>query len=508
MKSKIKSQKPEIGRQSNAFMRYRRWLRGASAGVLLLVALPLAAQQKADRSKPPELGPPAALRLPPIQRFSLSNGIPVVLMEKHNVPLVQVNLIVAAGSAMDPPGKSGLASLTADMMDEGAGTRNALELADAIDFLGANISTFAGMHTSGVSLYTPLSKLDQALPLMADIAMRPTFPADELERKRKERLTTLAQWHDEARVIASVLFNRTLYSSNHPYGLPTIGNEKSIRSFTTNDLKKFHASTFHAGNATLVVVGDVQPTALLPKLEAAFGSWEKKPVSKPTWPAVKQVGSRKIFLVDKPGAAQSVIRIGRIGVARTTEDYFPLLVMNTILGGSFTSRLNQNLRETNQFAYGAGSSFDMRVLPGPFLAASDVFTNVTDKALMEFMKELNNILQPVNDEELARAKNYLALGYPDNFQSVGQIAGQLGELVTYNLPDDYFNTYVQRVQAVTKADVERVAKKYLDPEKVVIVIVGDRKTIEKGVRELKLGPVEVLSIEDVLGKAPTVEPTK
>jgi predicted Zn-dependent peptidase len=178
------------------------------------------------------------------------------------------------------------------------------------------------------------------------------------------------------------------------------------------------------------------------------------------------------------------------------------LVLNTILGGSFTSRLNQNLRETNQFAYGAGSQFDFRVLPGPFLAASDVFTNVTDKALTEFMKELNNILKPVSDEELTRAKNYLALGYPDNFQSVGQIAGQLGEVVTYNLPDDYFNTYIQRVQAVTKADVERVAKKYLDPEKVAMIVVGDRKTIEQGVRDLKLGPVEVLSIEDVLGKAP------
>lgn len=502
MKTEIRGQRSEVRSQRKIYNRRALWLSIVAVGAALLFTLPLVAQQKADRTRPPELGPPAALKLPPIQRFALSNGIPVVLMEKHNVPLVQVNLLINSGSAMDPAGKSGLASLTADMMDEGAGTRNALQLADAIDFLGASISTFAGMHTSGVSLYTPLSKLDQALPLMADIAMRPTFPADELERKRKERLTTLAQWHDEARVIASVLFNRTLFGSNHPYGLPTIGNEKTIRSFTPNDLKSFHAAHFHAGNATLIVVGDVNPTALLPKLEAAFGSWEKKPVSKPTWPVVGQVASRRIYLVDKPGAAQSVIRIGRIGVQRTTEDYFPLLVMNTILGGSFTSRLNQNLRETNQYAYGAGSSFDMRVLPGPFLAASDVFTNVTDKALMEFMKELTNILQPVGDEELTRAKNYLAFGYPDNFQSVGQIAGQLGEVVTYNLPDDYFNTYIQSVQAVTKADVERVAKKYLDPEKVAIIIVGDRKAIEKGVRDLKLGPVEVLSIEEVLGKAP------
>lgn len=500
MKIKIRSQERENRKQ---MAESRTWTPAVALliGLAVLISIPLYAQQP-DRSKPPELGPPPSLKLPPIQRFKLSNGIPVVLMEKHNVPLIQINVLINVGSAMDPPGKSGLASLTADMLDEGAGTRSALELADAIDFLGARISTGSSLHTSVVSLHTPFSKLEQALPLMADIVMRPTFPSEELERKRKERLTTLVQWHDEPRTIASVLFNRTLYGAQHPYGVPTLGNEQTIRSVTTNDLKSFHTAHFHAGNATLLVVGDVNPTTLLPRLEAAFGAWEKRPVTKPTWPAVGQITSRKIYLVDKPGAAQSVIRIGRIGVERTTEDYFPLLVLNTILGGSFTSRLNQNLRETNQFAYGAGSQFDFRVLPGPFLAASDVFTNVTDKALTEFMKELNNILKPVSDEELTRAKNYLALGYPDNFQSVGQIAGQLGEVVTYNLPDDYFNTYIQRVQAVTKADVERVAKKYLDPEKVAMIVVGDRKTIEQGVRDLKLGPVEVLSIEDVLGKAP------
>ncbi|HXG37637.1 MAG TPA: insulinase family protein, partial [Bacteroidota bacterium] len=206
MKTEIRGQRSEVRSQRKIYNWLAPWLSIVAVGAALLFTLPLVAQEKADRTRPPELGPPAALKLPPIQRFALSNGIPVVLMEKHNVPLVQVNLLINSGSAMDPAGKSGLASLTADMMDEGAGTRNALQLADAIDFLGASISTFAGMHTSGVSLYTPLSKLDQALPLMADIAMRPTFPADELERKRKERLTTLAQWHDEARVIASVLF--------------------------------------------------------------------------------------------------------------------------------------------------------------------------------------------------------------------------------------------------------------------------------------------------------------
>jgi predicted Zn-dependent peptidase len=312
------------------------------------------------------------------------------------------------------------------------------------------------------------------------------------------------QWHDEPRAIASVLFNKTLFGTQHPYGIPSIGNEQSIRSFTTDDLKRFHAANFHAGNATLIVVGAIDAKTLLPKLEAVFGKWQAKATLKPNWTSVKQVAERRIYLADKPGAAQTEVRIGRIGVERTTPDYFPLLVMNTILGGSFSSRLNQNLRETHGYSYGAGSRFDFRPLPGPFLASSAVQTAVTDKALTEFMNELNAILKPVADEEMTRAKNYLALGYPDNFQSVSQIASQIGEIVTYKLPDDYFNTYIQKVQAVTKADVERVAKKYLDPEKIAIILVGDRKVIEQGVKDLKLGLIDFLTIEDVLGKVPAM----
>ena len=482
--------------------------RSSTLAVLLLFAIFVSGTvhaQVPDRKSPPALGPTPSLTLPSIQRFQLSNGLPVVIMEKHNVPVVQVNLLVNAGSAVDVGSKSGLASLAADMMDEGAGQRDALGLADAIDFLGASIWTSAGMHTSSVALHTPLSKIDQALPLMADIAIHPTFPAAELERKRKERLTTLLQWFDEPRAIASVLFNRTLFGAQHPYGVPTLGSEKSIRDFTVEDMRAFHSLFFHAGNATLVVVGDVVPQTILPKLESAFGSWPRKPVSKLSWARPKQVQRRQIYLVDKPGAAQSEIRIGRIGAERLTEDYFPLIVMNTILGGSFTSRLNQNLREQHGYTYGASSSFVFWPLPGPFLAASAVQTAVTDKALTEFMNELKRILEPPSDEELTRAKNYLALRYPRSFQTASQIAGQLGEIVTYNLPDGYINTYVQRVLSVTKKDVVRVAKKYLDPEAVAIIIVGDRKVIEKSLRDLNLGPLNNLSIEDVLGKQPVVE---
>jgi predicted Zn-dependent peptidase len=358
---------------------------------------------------------------------------------------------------------------------------------------------------SGVSLHTPVSKLNDALPLMADIALRPTFSSEELERKKKVYLNTLLQAYDQPNAIAYAMFTKTMWGAEHPYGRPALGTEQSIRLLTTEDLKSFHAACFHAGNATLVVVGDVTANNLLPKLESAFGGWKKKETRKAVAPQPKQVADRTIYLVDKPGSAQSVIRIGRIGAPRTTEDYFPMVVMNTLLGGSFTSRLNMNLREKHGYTYGAGSSFDFRRVAGPFGASSSVQTAVTDKALTEFMNEFNGILKPIPDDDAVRARNYLALGYPDNFQSVAQIAGAIQELVAYGLPDTYFNTYIANVLAVKKADMERAAAKYIDPAKVAIIVVGDRSVIEKGIKDLNLGPIVNLTIEDVLGKKPMVE---
>ena len=472
------------------------------AFLLLLSPIHLLKAQKPNRSGPPELGPPPALKVPPIQHMELSNGLRVLLVEKHEVPLVQVNLLMMAGAVMEPTGKTGLASMTADMLDEGAGRRDALELADAIDFLGANISTGAGMHTAVVNLNTPLSNLDDALPLMADIALRPTFPAEELDRLRKQRLTTLTQWHDEPRDVAYVLFDQTLYGPDHPYGRPTLGNENSLKAMRVRDLKKFHKSCYRPNNATLIVAGDVTAESILPKLEKAFSKWKKRKVRTLSWPAVEQVTERKIYLVDRPGAPQSEIRLGRIGVSRPTDDYFAIVVMNTILGGSFTSRINQNLREEHGYTYGAYSSFTSRPLPGPFSASAAVQTEVTDKALSEFMKELKGILEPVSEEELTRAKNYLALRFPERFQTVSAAAGQLADLVIYDLPDDYFNTYTERILSISVKEVARAAKKYIDPTRIAIIVVGDRKQVEEGLRALDYGPVELLTVKDVLGEIP------
>jgi zinc protease len=464
-----------------------------------------AAAQTIDRSVPPPLGPTPSFTIPRIEHLTLSNGLPVLLMEKHQVPLVQVNLLVEAGSVMDPPGKSGLSSMVAAMMMEGAGSRSSLELADAIDDLGARITSTSGLHAMAVRLHTPRAQWDSALALFEDIALRPTFPPEELARKRDERLTALLEWRTEPGILDAILFNRVLYGEDHPYGRVAIGDEKALNSFSREDCSRFYETWFRPNYSTLIVVGDVDSAFLYQELERTFGAWVGGTAPRASVRSAHQVRGRRIFLVDKPGAPQTEIRIGRIGAARSTPDFFPLIVMNTILGGSFTSRLNTNLREEHGYTYSAGSYFDFRPLPGPFVATAAVQTAVTAKALQEFLKELRAIRQPPTEEELKRAKNYLSLSYPGEFQSVRQIAGQLEELVSYHLPDSYVNTYIFHIQIVTREDVARVAREWIDPENLVIVLVGDRKVIEGPVEALHLGHLQIRTVDEVLGKPPAVK---
>jgi predicted Zn-dependent peptidase len=380
-----------------------------------------------------------------------------------------------------------------------------LEIADEIDFLGINLSPFSDLESMGVRLFSPTSKIDQALSLMSDITIRPTFPEKELARIKKEVLINLGQQHDEARIIASRAFSNILFGGDHPMGRSTSGNEKSINSLSVNDLKSFHEKYFVANNAYIVAVGAMETSELKMKLEKHFGSMKKGSMANTSLSNPKQVSKRTIYLIDKPGAAQSEIRIGRIGVSRATKDYFNLTVMNTVLGGSFTSRLNQNLRETHGYSYGAGSGFSMRKSAGYFIASSAVQTDVTDKALTEFFNELKAISKSITDDELTRARNYVALSYPGDFNSVQSIAGNMNEKIQYNLPDNYFNTYVQNILSVKKQDALKVAKTHIDPNNIVVVVVGDRSKIEAGIKGLKIGEIKYLSIEDVLGPIPVVE---
>jgi predicted Zn-dependent peptidase len=469
-------------------------------GVVIVVAVgasPLG--QQPDRSKPPALGAAPQLTLPAIQKRMLSNGLPVWLIEAHEVPLAQVNLVVLAGSGDDPAGKFGVASLVAAMLDEGAGTRSALQVADDIEFLGASLTSSSSYDASAIRLNVPVARLAAALPVMADVALRPTFPQAELDRLRQERLTALLQARDDPAQVAPMAFTRVVFGPMHRYGTGAMGTEATLKAFSTMDLRTFHQSLYHPANATLVVAGDVNADALLPLLEKHFGSW--RGTAKPARTAIaqaKQLTERQVYIIDMPGAEQSQIRIGWVGVPRATTDYFTLQVLNTILGGSFTSRLNQNLREKNQFSYGASSRFDMRLSAGPFFAGAGVQTDKTADALREFFNELNGIGN-ISAEELAKAKNYLALGFPSEFETVGDLAAHIEDMVVYRLPDNYFGRYVANIQAVTLDAVQKAAATYIQPASLAVVIAGDRTVIEQGIRALKLGSVQVMSVEEAIG---------
>jgi zinc protease len=473
------------------------------SAIAVCASVAIVAQQAPDRSHPPQAGPPAPLRLPTIQKQKLSNGLPVWIVELHEVPVAQINLVVLSGTANDPPGKYGVANLAAAMLEEGAGSRSALEIADAVDYLGADLGAATTSDLSAVRLHVPVARLADALPIMADVALRPTFPKDELDRQRQQRLTSLLQGRDDPPTISSVAFSRILYGKGHRYGTPQMGTAETIKTLTSDDLRGFYTSAFRPENAVLLAVGDITADKAMPLLEKNFGAWKASGAAAvEKLPPTDEPPTRQVYLIDKPGAAQSQIRIGRIGVPRSTADYFPLQVLNTILGGSFTSRLNNNLREVHGYTYGAASTFDMRGSAGPFYATAGVQTDKTAEALKEFFIELNAILKPVPAEELARARNYVALRYPSAFETTGDISRRLEDALVYKLPDDYFAKYVQNIQAATAADVQRVAQKYIKPDHLAVVVVGDLKAIEPGIRAQNLGPIKVMTIDEVFGPKP------
>jgi predicted Zn-dependent peptidase len=467
--------------------------------VLALVAVQstASAQGTFDRSKPPELGPPPKVSLPPINTRQLPNGLKLLIVEQHELPLADFVLVVGSGSTADPANKPGIANLISLMLREGTTTRKSLEIADQTAFLGIRLSPASSWESSTLSLHTPTAQLDSALALFADVALHPSFPANEFERVRKTQLTELLQLRDQGSAIASIAFPAIIYGNAHPYGAPSLGTEASVKSLTTADLQSYYQANFRPNNATLIVVGDVTPAQVEQKINSLFGGWQRGDVPQLNYSDPPKSAATTIYLIDKPGAAQSSFRIGTVGVPRSTQDYFALTVMNTILGGSFTSRLNQNLRETRGYTYGAGSRFDMRRAAGPFLASAEIVTAKSDSALIEFMKELNGIRQVVPPAELSRAKRYLQLQLPGNFETTQQIAAALVPVALYGLPLDYYNNYVQNIEGVTQADVARVAQQYINPGSLAVVIVGDRKTIEQGLKAVNVGPI---AIRDISGQ--------
>ncbi|MES2524168.1 MAG: pitrilysin family protein [Gemmatimonadota bacterium] len=468
-----------------------RTLTIVAVATLVATASQLQAQARPASTEPPRLGAQKALVLPSMVERTLPNGLRLVIVEQHELPLVDATLVIKSGSESDPEGKKGLATLTANLLDEGAGTRDALALADEMGFLAIQVGTSSGFDRSSVSLHTSRATLDSAMKLMSDIALRPTFAEKEFTRIRNERLTSLLQEADRGPVMADRAFAAIVFGEKHPYGNSTAGTTEAVESITRDDVVNFWKTRYVPNNATLVIVGDLTVAEAEQRARTFFGAWERGTVPPVVAAAPAAPATSAIYIVDKPKAAQSSFRIGTVGVARSTKDYYPLMVMNTALGGSFTSRLNQNLRETKGYTYGAGSSFSMRRMPGPFIANAEVVAAKTDSALIEFTKELKSISQPLPAAELAKTKKYLQLGYAERFESTGDIASQVAGLVVFDLPLSTLGAFNNGVGAVTSADVQRVAKQYVDPSKMAIVIAGDRATIESALKATGIAPVEI-----------------
>jgi len=475
----------------------KHWIvKTAAAAVFVVLPLlaPIGAHAQVDRSKPPVLGPPPVLHLPPVVVHELPNGLKLMIVERHNLPVADFALVVPVGATANPSDEAGVADLVSNMLTEGTATRTALQIADQMAYLGISIFSVSGWDATTVRLSTPTAQLDSALALFADLALHPSFPPTEFARVKQERLTALLQLKDRGPAIASLIYPMILYGTDNPYGRSAIGTDASVAFMTTPELISFYRAHFVPNGATLIAVGDITPAEIERKITALFGGWVPQTVAASTVAPGLAPPVTTIYLIDKPGAAQSSFRIGSVGVPRSTPDYFPISVMNTALGGSFTSRLNQDLREDKGYTYGASSRFDMRKYGGPFVASAEVVSAKSDSALVEFMKQLRDIRDTIPMSELGKTKRYLQLELPSAFETTGEIATRLSDVALYDLPLDYYNHVVDEIGAVTQSEVQDIAERYIDPLHLTVLIVGDRKLIANPLKALNIGPVVLLDV--------------
>jgi predicted Zn-dependent peptidase len=421
----------------------------------------------------------------------------LVVSEKHTLPLVSVTInFIGGANQFEPADKTGVGGFVASMLSEGTTTRSGDDLSTALQLLGTNVLAGVGGESGSISFTSTKDKVSGTLDILADMLLHPSFPADALDRLRARTLVTLAQDKDRTGSIANVVFPRVLYSTASPYGRSR--TEQSVKAITRDDLIAFHHAYFQPGRAVITVVGDITAAEAKQKVEKALASWPAGGAPPNfTYPPPPPPAPTTIYLVDKPGAAQSTFAIGLVGPMRTTPDYYALRVMNELFGELFQSRLNANIREARGYSYGVNSRFSYGRGPGPFRAGGDIKTTVTDSALLEFMKEINGIrgTRPVTDAELAAAKAALIQSLPGRVGSVAGIGGMISEIFVQQLSEEYYQQFGREVNTITKEDVERVARKYIDPDHLAIVIVGDRKVIEAPLRATHVAPIVLLDAD-------------
>lgn len=455
----------------------------------------------ADRSRLPLVGPDPAFRFPAIVRHALANGLQVRTVEHRNVPVITLILQVEGGSGADPGDREGLAAVAADMVDEGTGALSAIDVSDALARIGAEYDVDVGPDVITFSLTTLARFAGRGASLLADMVAAPSLRDSDFDRVRQLRLDRLRQLKDLAPAAAERAFLRLMYG-RHPYGHLAIGGDAALRSLTLDEVAGFHWRMFRPARATLVVTGAMTHDDLLGVARDAFGGWPESPAEDAPPAAAADLepapdGVTRLAIVPREGAAQSELRIGHLAARRNTPDYQALLVMNAVLGGQFVSRVNLKLREEKGYTYGARTGFDWRRGRAPFTLQAGVHTGSTADAVRDALAEIEGIRgsRPVTEQELTLAKASLTKGYPRNFETAQQVARSVAQLALYQLPDSYFEELVPKVNAITAADVTRVAQQYLDPSKLTTLIVGDNSAIAESLSSLSLGAPRLMSAE-------------
>ena len=448
-----------------------------------------------DRTEMPGAAKSPTFSPPVPTRATLSNGMKVVIVEKPGLPVVAQGLLLRAGGITDPADKPGVSSLIAAMLAEGTATRTSRQISDEMEFLGSQMRASASREFATLSTETLTTHWQRALEIMADVAQNPTFPADEFDRVRNERLTDLSRIADSPQAIAGRASQALLFGAGTRYGHPLSGNEAAVKSCIRDDLASHHAAHYTPEGTTLMLVGDITRNDAIKQAEKAFGGWRSGAVTDSNGDAdgTPDDGSTTIYLADKPGAPQSVIRAGYLTVPRHHPDYLALNLLNYILGGQFSARLNMNLRQDKGYSYGYMSSIDWLTGPSALTAGGSVQTEVTKESVSETIKEFGEIrsARPVTQEEFDDAINGILRGLPNQFETHGQVLNQLVRLVAFDLPDDYFSTYSEEVGKLTLADIHRVAEEHIKAGALKIVVAGDAERVEAEMQELGLPLVRI-----------------
>ncbi len=458
-----------------------------------------AAANTVDRSELPAVGPDPEVKFPALQRATLSNGLKIILAERHSLPFVTFSLQVDAGYASDQFATPGAARLAMKMLDEGTQRRTAVQISDELQLLGAKLATGSDLDSSGVILSTLTSTLDPALDIFADVILNPSFPETDFQRLQKQLLAAIQQEQNEPHGIALRVLPKLLYGASHAYGSPLSGSgtESSVNKLTREDLRRFHETWFKPNNATLIVVGDTTLDGITPKLESLFASWKPGDVPAKNLTEVERRKQATVYLIDRPGSVHSVIVAGDVAYPKSDPDAIAIEIMNVILGGAFTSRVNMNLREQKHWAYGAHTLILPARGQGPFVAYASVQADKTRESLIEIERELRGILgqRPITAEELTTARKDETLALPGRWETMDAVGYSIGEIVSFGLPDDYYRTYPDKVRSLTVDDLAKAAHKVVHPDRLVWVVVGDRAKVEPSIQQLGWGDIHFVDAD-------------